>query len=81
MYSADQNAHRDGHKFGDRNKRTSQGNGMRKRGSFKIKNKKLALSYQTMTEKPLFIAITATMIGLKYYIYKMSKEDLECQFH
>lgn len=40
MYSADQNAHRDGHKFGDRNKRTSQGNGMRKRGSFKIQSKK-----------------------------------------
>ena len=29
MYSSVQNAHRDGHKFGDRNKRTSQGNGMR----------------------------------------------------
>ena len=27
--------HRDGHVFGDRQKRTSQGDGMRKRGSFK----------------------------------------------
>ena len=40
MYSADQTAHRDGHKFGDRQKRTSQGNGMRKRGSYKQQSKK-----------------------------------------
>lgn len=40
MYSSDTNAHRDGHKFGDRNKRTSQGDGMRKRGSFKRQGKK-----------------------------------------
>ena len=40
MYSSDHNAHRDGHQFGNRNKRTSQGDGMRKRGSFKRKNQK-----------------------------------------
>lgn len=40
MYSADQNAHRDGHTFGNRQKRTSQGEGMRKRGSYKRKNAK-----------------------------------------
>lgn len=40
MYSSDQAAHRDGHKFGDRQKRTSQGDGMRKRGSFKRQSKK-----------------------------------------
>ena len=40
MYSSDLGAHRDGHKFGDRNKRTSQGNGMRKRGSYKTKGGK-----------------------------------------
>ena len=32
--------HRDGHVFGDRQKRTSQGDGMRKRGSFKRNGKK-----------------------------------------
>ena len=32
--------HRDGHTFGDRNKRTSIGNGKRKRGSYKIAGKK-----------------------------------------
>jgi len=40
MYTFDYHAHRDGHTFGDRNKRTSQGNGMRKRGSFKRKSQK-----------------------------------------
>ena len=40
MYSSDQSAHRDGHQFGNRNKRTSQGDGMRKRGSFKRQGKK-----------------------------------------
>ena len=33
-------AHRDGHTFGDRPKRTSIGNGKRKRGSYKISGKK-----------------------------------------
>ena len=32
--------HRDGHTFGDRNKRTSIGNGKRKRGSYKLQGKK-----------------------------------------
>lgn len=41
MYSADNGGmHRDGHTFGNRNKRTSQGDGMRKRGSFKKASKK-----------------------------------------
>ena len=40
MYSSDNAMHRDGHTFGDRQKRTSQGNGMRKRGSYKLKSKK-----------------------------------------
>ena len=41
MYSGDGHGmHRDGHTFGDRNKRTSQGSGMRKRGSFKRKSQK-----------------------------------------
>lgn len=34
--------HRDGHVFGDRQKRTSQGNGMRKRGSYKRSGNKPA---------------------------------------
>ena len=32
--------HREGHVMGDRQKRTSQGNGKRKRGSYKIQGKK-----------------------------------------
>lgn len=40
MYSSDRSAHRDGHAFGKRKKRTSQGDGMRKRGSFKSQGKK-----------------------------------------
>ena len=32
--------HKDGHTMGDRNKRTSIGNGNRKRGSYKIRGKK-----------------------------------------
>ena len=40
MYSSDHAAHRDGHVFGKRKKRTSQGEGMRKRGSFKRQGKK-----------------------------------------
>lgn len=32
--------HREGHIMGDRNKRTSQGDGTRKRGSFKRRNQK-----------------------------------------
>lgn len=35
MYKIDQSLHRDGHEFGKRKKRTSQGDGMRKRGSYK----------------------------------------------
>lgn len=40
MYASDTAMHRDGHRFGDRNKRTSQGEGMRKRGSYQNKNKR-----------------------------------------
>lgn len=40
MFSPDLAAHRDGHSFGNRQKRTSQGDGMRKRGSYKRQNKK-----------------------------------------
>ena len=43
FYSASNQAasmHRDGHKFGDRQKRTSIGDGMRKRGSYKKNGKK-----------------------------------------
>ena len=43
MYSSGNLAnkmHRDGHTFGDRNKRTSIGEGKRKRGSYKLKGKK-----------------------------------------
>lgn len=32
--------HREGHVMGDRNKRTSIGDGKRKRGSYKIRSKK-----------------------------------------
>ena len=32
--------HKDGHIMGDRNKRTSIGNGNRKRGSYKLRGKK-----------------------------------------
>ena len=42
MYSSDQSVHRDGHTFGDRGKRTSIGNGRRKRGSYKKANGKKA---------------------------------------
>ena len=42
MYSSDQSVHRDGHTFGDRGKRTSIGNGRRKRGSYKKGNGKKA---------------------------------------
>ena len=40
MYSAQTTAHRDGHEFGNRNKRTSIGDGKRKRGSYKRQGKK-----------------------------------------
>ena len=40
MYASDKSVHRDGHTFGDRGKRTSQGNGRRKRGSYKQQGKK-----------------------------------------
>ena len=40
MYSSDNAMHRDGHAFGDRQKRTSQGDGMRKRGSYKKRGSK-----------------------------------------
>jgi len=43
MYSSSNQSnkqHRAGHTFGDLPKRTSIGNGKRKRGSFKLKNKK-----------------------------------------
>ena len=40
MYANDTAMHRDGHTFGNRQKRTSQGDGMRKRGSYKRKSQK-----------------------------------------
>ena len=41
MYSGDGSKfHRDGHTFGDAPKRTSQGDGRRKRGSYKRQGKK-----------------------------------------
>ena len=41
MYSSSSiHAHRDGHTMGDRNKRTSIGDGKRKRGSYKRQGKK-----------------------------------------
>lgn len=37
--NSDGHTHRDGHRMGDFNKKTSIGNGKRKRGSFKNKKK------------------------------------------